>query len=77
MTITYADGFALVPKRCDECNRLFIFEGWWKINVKMLDVPGCPVIYDVECKNCHRKRMQPKLKALKLKEVNTNERRSS
>lgn len=26
MTITYHDDFALTPKRCNRCNRLFIFE---------------------------------------------------
>lgn len=28
MTITYNDSFAFLPKRCDICNRLFIFEGY-------------------------------------------------
>ena len=28
MTITYYDSFAFLPKRCDICNRLFIFEGY-------------------------------------------------
>gem|GEM_PF-4352461 len=26
MTITYKDGFALIPKRCDKCHRLFWLE---------------------------------------------------
>lgn len=26
MTITYNDSFAFLPKRCDICNRLFVFE---------------------------------------------------
>lgn len=26
MTITYKDRFALIPKRCDKCNRLFWLE---------------------------------------------------
>ena len=29
MTITDKDGFALLPKRCDKCNRLFWFEPYW------------------------------------------------
>lgn len=28
MTITYYDKFAFIPKRCNKCNRLFIFEIW-------------------------------------------------
>ena len=28
MTITYYDKFAFIPKRCNKCNRLFIFEGY-------------------------------------------------
>lgn len=29
MTITYKDGFAFIPKRCDKCHRLFWFEPYW------------------------------------------------
>lgn len=49
MTITYYDKFAFLPKRCNKCNRLFIFEEY-NIYYKM-------AIYDfdlkqIKCKNC-------------------------
>lgn len=28
MTLTHYDKFALLPKRCDFCNRLFVFENY-------------------------------------------------
>jgi len=31
MTITCADGFALIPKRCDKCRRLFWLEPYYNV----------------------------------------------
>lgn len=29
MTITHADGYAFIPKRCDDCRRLFWLEPYY------------------------------------------------
>ena len=54
MTITKHDGFAILPKRCAICNRLFWLE-FYDVNYKyiffsMKDIPYC------KCKKCVKRR---------------------
>lgn len=53
MTITKYDRFAIIPKRCDKCNRLFWLEPY---NVFYKNV-GIREYYleQIECKNCAKK----------------------
>ena len=52
MTITYNDGFAFLPKRCDICNRLFIFEPY---NCFYTEVGiDCFSLKWIKCKMCIR-----------------------
>ena len=53
MTITKYDRFAMFPKRCDKCNRLFWLEPY-NIYYKMvgLDIN----IKCVECRECVKKK---------------------
>ena len=47
MTITTYDKFALIPKRCSKCNRLFILEPYdiyYKFDLKQ-----------IKCKQCKKK----------------------
>lgn len=53
MTITTHDRFAIIPKRCDECNRLFIFE-FYDIIYKTVGI----YYYNLKltkCKKCQQK----------------------
>ena len=50
MTITKYDGVAILPKRCDICNRLFWLESY-NIFYKTVLV-GIEPIKHIECKNC-------------------------
>lgn len=53
MTITIHDGFALTPKRCSKCNRLFVLEfydNYYKqVGFGYLDV------MQIECRKCKKK----------------------
>ena len=50
MTITKYDGVAMVPKRCDRCNRLFWLEPY---NIfYRTNGTGSYSIKQIECKNC-------------------------
>lgn len=50
MTIINYDKFALMPTRCNKCNRLFIFEPY-DIYCKRY-VMNCLTSYRVKCKKC-------------------------
>lgn len=50
MTLTKYDKFAVVPKRCNRCNRLFWLEPY-NIHYKTVGI-GCQSIIEVECKFC-------------------------
>lgn len=50
MTITYYDKFAFIPKRCNKCNRLFIFEGY-NIYYKQVGFEYFD-LKQIKCKNC-------------------------
>lgn len=50
MTITYYDKFTILPKRCGNCNRVFIFEGY---NWYYKDIPPyCSSLKMNICKKC-------------------------
>lgn len=49
MTITNYDSFALLPTRCDKCNRLFIFEPYDTF-AKYTGIPTVDCF--VKCKKC-------------------------
>lgn len=48
MTITYYDRYAVIPKRCSKCNRLFLFEGY---NFYYREL-GKDSIEMIKCKKC-------------------------
>jgi hypothetical protein len=48
MTITYYDKYAIIPKRCNKCNRLFLFEGY---NLFYREL-GRDSIEMIKCKRC-------------------------
>lgn len=50
MTITKYDRFALLPKRCDQCNRVFWLEGY-NIHTRMVGIENYPLDWIV-CKEC-------------------------
>lgn len=50
MTLTKYDKFAIIPKRCNRCNRLFWLEPY-NIYYKMVGI-GCNSLRQVECKVC-------------------------
>ena len=50
MTITNYDRFALIPQRCNKCNRLFIFEPY-DIYYKKVGI-GYFDLKQVKCKKC-------------------------
>jgi len=56
MTITTHDGIAILPKRCDKCNRLFWLEPY-NIFGRAIGIGGYTIRY-IECKKCER--MKPK-----------------
>lgn len=55
MTITKYDKFAIKPKRCWYCNKLFIFE-WY--NYTEMDVAPCTSIIKNKCQECIEKRKE-------------------
>lgn len=50
MTITYYDKIAILPKRCDKCNRLFWLEPY-NIFYKYVGIE-CYPLKQVKCINC-------------------------
>lgn len=52
MTISMYDKFALLPTKCDKCNRLFIFE-WY--NVYYREVSHLSEIKIIKCEKCLKK----------------------
>lgn len=53
MTITYYDGVAILPKRCDICNRLFWLEPY---NIFYMTVGiESRSLECIKCKNCVKK----------------------
>lgn len=57
MTITTYDRVAILPKRCDKCNRLFWLEPY-NIFGRAIGIGGYSIEY-IECKKCENKRMKP------------------
>lgn len=53
MTITKYDGVAILPKRCNKCNRLFIFEPY-DIYYKCVGI-GLYNLKQIKCKECIKK----------------------
>ena len=53
MTITTYDRFAIMPKRCNKCNRLFIFEPF-DIYYKQVGIPSYD-LKQIKCKKCKEK----------------------
>ena len=53
MTITKYDRFAIIPKRCDRCNRLFWLEQY-NVFYKNVGI-GDYYLEQIECKNCAKK----------------------
>lgn len=53
MTISYYDRFAILPKRCDYCNRLFWMEPYnvWYRQVGIEHFP----LKQIQCKECYQK----------------------
>lgn len=50
MTITYYDKFAIFPKRCYKCNKLFAFE-WYNCYERSV-CPRSPSLRIIKCKKC-------------------------
>lgn len=50
MTITRWDKIALLPKRCDKCNRLFWLEGY-KVRTIMVGIEDYPLEWII-CREC-------------------------
>ena len=50
MTITKHDGVAILPKRCNRCNRLFWLEPY-NIFYILVGIEEYP-LKQIECKNC-------------------------
>ena len=50
MTLTKYDRVAIIPKRCDKCNRLFWLEGY-NVFYKMVGV-GIYPLKQTKCKKC-------------------------
>lgn len=50
MTLTKYDRVAIIPKRCDKCNRLFWLEGY-NVFYKMVGV-GFYSLKRIKCKKC-------------------------
>lgn len=57
MTITTHDRIAILPKRCDKCNRLFWLEPY-NVLYKYNNILGSSISY-IECTKCESKRMKP------------------
>lgn len=54
MVITKYGSFAILPKRCNKCNSLFIFEGYNWCN-DYVTSPTCAPIKIITCKRCIEK----------------------
>ena len=54
MTITRYDRYAFMPKRCDKCNRLFVFEPY-NIYYKQVGYE-CFDLKQIKCKICSDKK---------------------
>ena len=50
MTITTHDGVAIIPKRCDKCNRLFWLEPY-DVYYKTVGI-GCCTLKMIKCIEC-------------------------
>lgn len=57
MTITNYDGVAILPKRCDRCNRLFWLEPY-NTYYRTVGIECLSLKY-IECKNCIGKEKKP------------------
>ena len=53
MTLTKYDRFAIIPKRCDKCNRLFWLESY-NVFYKTVGIESYS-FEQIECKNCIHK----------------------
>lgn len=53
MTIMYADRFAIVPRRCNVCDRLFWLEPYY-IFYKVVGIERFP-LKQIRCKRCNKK----------------------
>jgi Tfp pilus assembly protein PilZ len=53
MTITKYDRVAIIPKRCDICNRLFWLEPY-NIYYKSLGI-GANYVKEIDCRKCEEK----------------------
>jgi hypothetical protein len=53
MTITTYDRFAVTPKRCNKCNRLFILE-FYDIYYKQVGIDYFD-LKQIKCKECKKK----------------------
>ncbi len=69
--ITYYDGIAVLPKRCDICNRLFWLEPY-NIFYKTVGVESRS-LKQIECKNCENSKLihKSKLKCSSCENYNT------
>lgn len=54
MTITKHDRIAIIPRRCEYCNRLFIFEPY-NIRYKYIFFTGERIKY-IKCKRCENEK---------------------
>lgn len=52
MTIMYADKFAIIPRRCDVCNRLFWLEPYY-IFYKEVGIERFS-LKQIRCKRCNK-----------------------
>ena len=50
MTITKYDGVAILPKRCNKCNRLFWLESYNVFHI-LVGIENYP-LKQIKCKNC-------------------------
>ena len=50
MTITKYDGVAILPKRCNKCNRLFWLEPYYKY--QKVDFAFLRYVDCIECREC-------------------------
>ncbi len=53
MTITRYDGFAIIPKRCDYCHRLFWLESY-DVVFKRVGIEDYP-LKQVLCRECDKR----------------------
>lgn len=58
MTISKYDKFAIYPKRCNKCNRLFVFESY---NIYYKEIGGGFDIKQIKCKKCCDKKESDKM----------------